>query len=417
MSDFSTDLTTNLKFVIVGHIDHGKSTLIGRLLYDTDSLQPDKVEEMRRTSGELGKETEFAFIVDQLREEREQGVTIDTTQIFFRSSFRNYVIIDAPGHIEFIKNMITGASQAEAAVLIIDAAEGIKEQTRRHTYILSLLGISQVIVVFNKMDLVGYDEARYKELKIQAQELIESLNIETDYYIPISALRGDNIVNKAEALSWYQGPTFLKGLDSLEGYLAAADRPLIFPVQDIYKIGSRKVIVGRVEAGNIRAGQVVKILPEDYQATVKSIERFQEERTSAVAQESIGVMLQNSLFVERGMVMCHSDRMPKVTNEFKANVFWMARSPMKKSERITLRCATQSIMVEVPDIYRRINSSSLTIVQEDADDLGSLDVGEVRIKAKKPVVIEKFSDVQELGRFVLMRQNNICAGGIITGWD
>ncbi len=408
---------SNLKFVIVGHVDHGKSTLIGRLLYDTDSLPPDRVEEMKRTSRELGRETEFAFIMDHLREEREQGVTIDTAQTFFRTPSREYVIIDAPGHVEFVKNMITGASQAEAAVLIIDAAEGIQEQTRRHAYILSLLGISQVIVVLNKMDLAGYREDTYKELKIQAEEFLKSINIKADYYIPISALKGDNIVQKAEALSWYQGPTFLEGLDSLKGRIAPADLPLIFPVQDIYRIDSQRVIVGRVETGNIREGQIVRFLPGDYQTVVKSIERFQEERNSAVAQESIGVTLQDSLFVERGMVISQPDRLPKVANEFKANLFWMDRAALRKSEKITLRCATQSLQSEVADIHRRINSSNLTIIQQNADGLENLEVGEVRIRTKRPIVIEKFNDVQELGRFVLMRQNNICAGGIITGWD
>jgi sulfate adenylyltransferase large subunit len=403
--------------VIVGHVDHGKSTLIGRLLYDTDSLPPDKIEEMKRTSGELGRETEFAFIMDHLREEREQGITIDTAQTFFRTKSREYVIIDAPGHVEFVKNMITGASQAEAAVLIIDAAEGIKEQTRRHAYILSLLGISQVIVVLNKMDLAGYREDAYKELKIQAEEFLKSINIRADYYIPISALKGDNIVQKNEALSWYPGPTFLEGLDSLEGKAAAADRPLIFPVQDIYRIDSQRVIVGRVEAGKIRQGQIVRFLPGEYQAVVKSIEKFQEEKTSAIAQESIGVTLQDSLFAERGMIVAQPDRLPKVANEFKANLFWMAKQALGKSEKIILRCATQSIVSEVRDIYRRVNSSDLTIIQENADGLENLEIGEVRIRTKRPVVIEKFNDVQELGRFVFMRGKNICAGGIITGWD
>ncbi len=417
MSNPLPELKTSLKFVIVGHVDHGKSTLIGRLLYDTDSLPPDKIEEMERTSGELGRETEFAFIMDHLREEREQGITIDTAQTFFRTKSREYVIIDAPGHVEFVKNMITGASQAEAAILIIDAAEGIKEQTRRHAYVLSLLGISQVIVVLNKMDLAGYREDTYKELKIQAEEFLKSINIRADYYIPISALKGDNIVQKAVALSWYQGPTFLEGLDSLAGYPAAADRPLIFPVQDIYRIDSRRVIVGRVEAGEIREGQIVRFLPGEYQAVVKSIEKFQEKIASAFAQESIGVTLYDSLFVERGTVIAQPDRLPKVANEFRANLFWMAKRALGKSEKITLRCATQSVQSEVADIHRRIDSSDLKVIEENADGLENLEVGEVRIKTKKPIVIEKFKDVKELGRFVLMRQNNICARGIITGWD
>ena len=184
----------NLKFVIVGHVDHGKSTLIGRLLFDTKSLPPDKIEEMQKTSKELGRETEFAYLVDHLREEREQSITIDTTQIFFKTDKREYVIIDAPGHVEFVKNMVTGASQAEAAILIVDTAEGVQEQTRRHAYILSLLGISQIIVALNKIDLVEFSENRFREVKDESEKFLASINLKSDYYIPISALKGDNVV-------------------------------------------------------------------------------------------------------------------------------------------------------------------------------------------------------------------------------
>jgi len=187
-----------LSFVIVGHVDHGKSTLIGRLLYDTDSLPPDKIEEIKKASAEAGRDTEFAFLLDHLEEERKQGITIDTTQVFFKTDKRRYVIIDAPGHVEFVKNMITGASQAEAAVLIIDVAEGVKEQTRRHSYMLSLLGLSQVIVVLNKMDLVDFSQERFGDVRKDAGGWLKSIDIEPIYYIPISAIKGDNITGKSK---------------------------------------------------------------------------------------------------------------------------------------------------------------------------------------------------------------------------
>ena len=238
-----------LNFVIVGHVDHGKSTLIGRLLYDTDSLAPDKIEEIKKASTGQGKRTEFAYLLDHLEEERKQGITIDTTQVFFKSPKRRYVIIDAPGHVEFVKNMITGASQAEAAVLIVDVKEGVQEQTRRHSYMLSLLGLNQVVVVLNKMDLVDFSEQRFNTVKAEAQKWLKSINIEAMYYIPISAIEGDNVAAKSKNMGWYTGPTFLDSLDTMKNKQPPENKPLLFPIQDVYKIDNGQKI--HVERGII----------------------------------------------------------------------------------------------------------------------------------------------------------------------
>ena len=235
-----TDSST-LNFVIVGHVDHGKSTLIGRLLYDTDSLPSDKIEEIKKTSEGLGRKTEFAYLLDHLEEERQQGLTIDTTQVFFKTDKRCYVIIDAPGHVEFVKNMVTGASQAEAAILIIDVKEGIKEQTKRHAYILSLLGLNQVVVILNKMDLVDFSEGRFNEVKKGAQEFLNSINMDPLFYIPICAIKGDNIARRSERMNWYNGPTLLESLDTLKSRESAENKPLIFPIQDAYKIDDKRI--------------------------------------------------------------------------------------------------------------------------------------------------------------------------------
>ena len=405
----------NLKFVIVGHVDHGKSTLIGRLLFDTNSLPPDKIEEMQKTSKELGRETEFAYLVDHLREEREQSITIDTTQIFFKTDKREYVIIDAPGHVEFVKNMVTGASQAEAAILIVDTAEGVQEQTRRHAYILSLLGISQIIVVLNKIDLVEFSENRFREVKDETQKFLASINLKSDYYIPISALKGNNVVRKSKKLLWYQGPTLLESLNFLKNSPSPEDKPLIFPLQDIYKIGDKRIGVGRIEAGTIKKAEKIKVLPGGQSTTVKSIELFQEERDEAFTGESIGITTTEPIFLERGNVICEPDKEPSLTDTFSANLFWMSRKELNKDERIILRCATQEISATVKKIGKRINSSTLEVIEENADKLSNLEVGEVIIQTKKPIAVKKFTDVEELGRFVLMREDNICAGGIITG--
>ena len=403
-----------LSFVIVGHVDHGKSTLIGRLLYDTDSLPPDKIEEVKKASAQAGKETEFAFLLDHLEEERKQGITIDTTQVFFKTGKRRYVIIDAPGHVEFVKNMITGASQAEAAVLIIDVAEGVKEQTKRHSYMLSLLGFHQVVVVLNKMDLVDFSKEHFNTVKKNAAEWLKSINIEPIFYIPISAIKGDNIAAKSENLRWYTGPTFLESLDTLQNKQPPQNKSLLLPIQDVYKIGEKRISAGRVEAGTIEKGEKVKILPSGQVTTIKSIEKFLKSTDKAIASECIGITTVDSVFLERGNVLCLPQDEPTLTDKIAASIFWMTKKDFNKGQKLNIRCATQQTTCKIEAINKRIDSSTLEVIEEDAEVLKNLEVAQVVIKTKKPLVIKDFNDVQELGRFVLVQDENICAGGIIT---
>lgn len=403
-----------LNFVIVGHVDHGKSTLIGRLLYDTDSLPPDKIEEIKKASGGLGKDTEFAYLLDHLEEERQQGITIDTTQVFFKTDKRRYVIIDAPGHVEFVKNMITGASQAEAAVLIVDVEEGVKEQTKRHSYMLSLLGLKQVVVVFNKMDLVEYSEDRFNSVKNDVTDWLKSINIEPEYFIPIAAIKGENIVKASEKMPWYSGLTFMESLDTMKNKVAPEDKALLFPIQDVYKIGDKRINVGRVEAGTIETGSTIKILPMGQTTKVKSIEKFLEEPQKALASECIGITTEDAIFLDRGNIVCTPDSEPHLTDSVKASIFWMSKRPFTKDQQLTFRCATQETKCKIESIDRKINSSTLELLGENSDDIQNLEVAEVTIKTKKPVAVKDFNDVQEMGRFVLVRDDNTCAGGIIT---
>ena len=403
-----------LSFVIVGHVDHGKSTLIGRLLYDTDSLAPDKIEEVEKASALQGKQTEFAYLLDHLEEERKQGITIDTTQVFFKTSKRRYVIIDAPGHVEFVKNMITGASQAEAAVLIVDVAQGVKEQTRRHSYMLALLGLNQVVVVLNKMDLVNFSQGDFSRVKQQVQQWLKTIGIEATLCVPISAIKGDNIAVKSENLKWYTGPTFLQTLDTLQNVPPPEDKPLLFPVQDVYKIGDKRINVGRVESGVIEKGTQIKILPGGRVTTVNSIEKFLEQTDKAVAGECIGLTTADSLFLDRGNVLCVPGLEPTLTDSVRANIFWMAKQDFRKEQKLTMRCATQETSCRIERIDRRIDSATLEVIAEDAEMIRNLEVAEVIIKTKKPVAIKSFNDIQELGRFVLVLDENVCAGGIIT---
>jgi len=403
-----------LSFVIVGHVDHGKSTLIGRLLYDTDSLPPDKIEEIEKASAGQGKRTEFAYLLDHLEEERKQGITIDTTQVFFKTAKRRYVIIDAPGHVEFVKNMITGASQAEAAVLIIDVTEGVKEQTRRHSYMLSLLGLHQVIVVLNKMDLVDFSQDRFETVKKDALGWLKSINIEPTLFIPISAIEGDNITGKSEKMNWYAGPSFLQSLDTLESRQPPEGKPLLFPIQDIYKIGDKRINVGRVESGIIAKDNKIKILPSGQVTNVNSIEKFPEDTGKAIASECIGITTADSVFLDRGNIVCLPGAEPTLTDSIPANIFWMTKQDFVKDQKLTIRCATQETSCKIDRINKRINSSTLEVIEENAEVIKNLEVAEVIIKTKRKVIIKDFNDVQELGRFVLVQDENICAGGIIT---
>ena len=403
-----------LSFVIVGHVDHGKSTLIGRLLFDTDSLPPDKIEEIKKASAGQGRRTEFAYLLDHLEEERKQGITIDTTQVFFKSPKRRYVIIDAPGHVEFVKNMITGASQAEAAVLIVDVAEGVKEQTRRHSYMLSLLGLKQVVVVMNKMDLVDFSQETFDSVKNDVTQWLKSIDIEPELYIPISAIDGENVTAKSAKMDWYTGPTFLDSLDTLRNQVLPEDKPLLLPIQDVYKIDEKRINAGRVEAGVIEKGTAIKILPDGQTTNVSTIEKFMEEPDRAVAGECIGMTTEDAVFLDRGNVVALPESVPAMTDRVHASIFWMTKQDYTDNLKLIIRCSTQETACKIETISKRINSSTLEVIEENADILKNLEVAEVILKTKKPIAIKDFNDVQEMGRFVLVHDENICAGGIIT---
>ena len=403
-----------MNIVIVGHVDHGKSTLIGRLFYDTDSLPLGVADEIRKTCEMLGRDMEFAYILDSLSEEREQNITIDTTQSFFKTAKRKYAIIDAPGHKEFLRNMITGAAQADAGVLIVSADEGVQEQSKRHAYMLSLLGLKQIVVVINKMDRFEYGQKRFDEVKNDMTAFLTKLGIIPRQVIPISAREGDNVANRSKNMPWYAGVTMLEALDSFAIKDEEKNQPVRFPVQDVYKIDDKRITVGRVESGNLQAGDAVTFLPSGKTTTVKTIEQFLSNKTAANAGECIGVTTTDSLFVERGEIMVKtSEQKPTPTNTFQAKVFWMARQPVSVNEKIMLRCATQEVPCVIEAIHQRIDSSNVTVLEENALTLNETDVGEVTIKTSAPVVVESIKDIEELGRFVLVKNNDVAAGGII----
>jgi len=415
----------NLKIVLVGHVDHGKSTLIGRLFYDTDSLSEGKIEEIKEICDALGRDIEFGYVMDNLKEERDQGITIDTAQKFFKTSKRRYTIIDAPGHVEFVKNMITGASHAEAAILIVDAQDGVKEQTRRHAYILGMLGLKQVIVAMNKMDQVDYKKERFDEVKKELIDFLGKININPSYVIPISAKEGDHIAKKTKNLDWFDGPTILEALDTFRIPKSPKDKPLRLPIQDVYKFDEKRIIAGRITSGTLQKGDEVVILPSGETTKIKSIQEWESDKENefgrgkysnpdkAEAGKSTAVTLEDQLFSDRGDIICTQETQPKVTDSFKAHIFWLDKKAYKKGERLTLKCATEEVMCEIEEIERVIDSSTLEVLSENAGEVKNREVADIKIKTSKPVVIENFNETPELGRFVFERTDT-CAGGIIT---
>src|SRR3954463_12483962 len=263
-----------LKIVIVGHVDHGKSTLVGRLLHDTGTLPEGKVESIRAMSERRGMPFEWAFLMDAIQAERDQGITIDTTQIRFRTAKRPYVIIDAPGHKEFLKNMVTGAASSEAALLLIDAHEGVQEQSRRHGYLLHLLGVDQVAVLVNKMDLVGWSADRFGQVAEDYRAYLNGLGVTPVCFVPISARDGDNIMAHSPRMPWYQGQSVVDVLDGFHFKPTVVDRPLRMPVQDVYKLDQRRIIAGRIESGRLAVGDTVVFSPSNKSALVKSVEAW-----------------------------------------------------------------------------------------------------------------------------------------------
>jgi len=409
MSDRET-----LHLVIVGHVDHGKSTLIGRLMVDTDSLPAEKIEEIRRASSEAGGEIDYAYVTDQLEEERAQSMTIDTAQTFFKSAKRDYAIIDAPGHKEFTRNMITGASRAEAAILVVDATEGLREQTRRHACFLAMLSIGQLAVVINKMDGVKYDEGLFGELSKGTEALLTSLGLAPNCVIPASAMHGDNIAEVSGNMAWYQGLTVMQALDSFSRNASAEDGVLRFPVQDVYSRDGEALLVGRVESGRLGVGEELVFLPSGVRANVGELKVFGAERSTAPAGLCVGIVLDPPTEVARGEIGCPPDDLPRVTSRPRANIFSMTSSPLRVGEQYALRAATQEIPCTIERIDERVDSSTLAVIEENASELAETEVGRVILSLARPAVLETFQRVRELGRIVLASGHDIVAGGIVT---
>jgi len=406
-----------LKIVFVGHVDHGKSTLIGRILTDTGSLPDGKIEGLRKACAAQGQPFEYAFVLDALSEEQEQNITIDTTQIQFQSAQREYVIIDAPGHQEFLKNMITGAANADAAVVVIAADEGVREQSRRHGQLVSLLGIREVIVVVNKMDSVGFAEDCFRQIEKEYSAFLQELGMAARAFIPLSASTGENVTSAGGgAMPWFNGPNLLEALDQLEGARSSAEMPLRFPIQDVYRVDKRRIFAGRVESGTIRVGDELVFSPHHKTARVATIERWAASAANfACAGESIGITLADHIFVERGHVASHRNDAPVESNRVHARVFWIGREPLGMGGRYRLKLATQDVECQVVAVANVIDAATLDSASTERTEIRANEVGEVTLQMRGPLVFDNHDRIPSLGRFVLADGEHLAGGGIISG--
>ena len=410
-------LREQMNIVIVGHVDHGKSTLVGRLLADTGAIDPAKITKIRRLCEQQGKHFEYSFLLDALEAEQAQGITIDSARCFFKSRKRDYIIIDAPGHIEFLKNMITGAARAEAAVLLIDAAEGVRENSRRHGYLLSLLGIRQIVVVVNKMDRVGFDAGVFETICREYTAFLEQLDVRPAAFIPVSALEGDFVVERTGRAAWYTGPTVLDAVDAFDKAPRPEERPLRMPIQDIYRFNrlgdTRRIIAGRITQGTVRVGDEIQFLPSGKKTRVASIESFSTaSRTEVSAGQSTGLTMAEEIYVQRGDVLCTPDAPPRVSDRLRVNLFWLGRQPLRRGRTYKLKLSTYSGLCELEKIVDVIDASQLT-PSGHRDRVDRHEVAEVVLRLRKPLACDLSHEAEDTARFVLVDAYDLAGGGIV----
>jgi len=408
-----------MNLVIVGHVDHGKSTFIGRLLADTGSLPDGKLEQVKAVCEKNAKPFEYAFLLDALKDEQSQGITIDAARCFFKTSQRHYIVIDAPGHVEFLKNMITGAARAEAALLLIDAKEGVQENSRRHGYMLSLLGIKQVLVLVNKMDLVGYNEVTFNTVKTHYSEFLKEISIDPIAYIPIAAFHGDNLVTLSSKMPWYQGKAVIQEIDAFKKEAEKTHKPFRFPVQDVYKFtehaDDRRILSGQIYSGSVSVGDDVVFLPSQKQSAIRSIEEFNKAPSSQKkAGQHAGFTLKTQLYVKPGELMCKvSDPLPLCGKTMKVNLFWLGKTPMMKNKKYKLKLASSRETVYLKEVLSVLDASTLE-KKDHPTQINRLDVAQCILQLIKPLAFDTTDQEESTSRFVIVDGHDIAGGGIVT---
>lgn len=408
--------SAEIKIVIAGHVDHGKSTLVGRLLCDTGQMHADRKEKVEKRCKRDGKRFEFAFLLDAFEEEQDQGITIDAAEIRWNFGGKRFLLIDTPGHREFSKNMATGASKADAAIILLDAGEGIREQFRRHSRILAMLGIENIIVAVNKMDLAAYNARKFAAIKEEAGAFLARLGIPPAAVIPICALHGENLVQKSPKMPWYYGHPLAGALLDMKINKNTGLEPLRFSIQDVYKSGEKRIYAGRVESGVIRKGQELVFLPSGKTTSVKTIEKWHEPGVKTAKHgDCVGVTLAEPLSVERGEVAVGRKRAPAVSNLVRANIFWMGGQPLTAGRGYKFRLAAQEAGCRLVSVENVIDADTFEKMDASEDAIARNNMGDVTLQLDRPLVYDEFSKVAAMGRFVLVDEGRVSGGGIILG--
>jgi len=412
------EVEARMGIVIVGHVDHGKSTIIGRLLADTGTLPDGKLEQIKDLCARTSKPFEYAFLLDALKDERAQGITIDAARVFFRTPKRRYLILDAPGHVEFLKNMVTGAARAEAALLVLDAGEGIQENTRRHAYLLSMLGVRQIAVVVNKMDLVGCRQEAFDAFARDLGAFLATIDMTPAAIIPVIGREGDNLAMRSSTMSWYTGPTVLEALDAFRSQGEAVDGPFRMPVQAVFKFTNdgddRRIVAGTIDSGRVRVGDEVVFHPSGKRTRVKSLEAFNRVAPSvAGAGESAGFTLAQQIYVTRGELatLAHEPQ-PVTATRIRASIFWLGARPLEVGRSYTLKLGTARVSVHLEHIERVLDASTLESVTDRVAVVRN-EVADCVLKLRHPIAFDRAAELAATSRFVLVDNYSISGGGVV----
>ncbi len=408
-----------MHIVIGGHVDHGKSTIVGRLLADTGTLPEGKLEQVRAHCARNARPFEYAFLIDALKEEQAQGITIDSARVFFKTRHRDYIIIDAPGHIEFLKNMVSGAARAEAALLVIDAQEGIRENSRRHGYMLSMLGVRQLGVVVNKMDLVGYDEAVFRAIERGYRDFLAQLGVQPAGFVPASGREGDNVADRSARMPWYGGPTALEMLEQFVPAAPPVEAPFRMPVQAVYKFtnagDARRIVAGTIESGTVHPGDEVVFYPSGKKSRVRRLEAFggRDSGDGAAAGMTTGFTLEEQIFVTRGELVALADQpRPKVTTRVRASVFWLGHRPLAPGREYLLKLGAARVPAVLEEVCRAIDASTLDPVA-DPTQVERHGVADCVLRLARPLAFDLAEEIASTSRFVLVDDYEIRGGGIV----
>jgi len=405
----------NINLVVIGHKDHGKSTLIGRLLYDSKVIPDQKLQEIRAELQSSGKnQFEFAYILDSLEEERRGGLTIDIVHTPFKSERRIYTIIDCPGHKEFIRKMLTGASQADAAVLVASAKEGIQPQTKEHLFLIKILGVNQLIVAVNKMDTIEYNEEAFREFSESLKKILSSLDYNDVPIVPVSALYGENVTKKSDRMEWYEGDTLIQVLDNrVKLPKPLSEKPLRCVIQDIYDFEGKKVTVCKVETGILKIGQPVTVMPTMEEGIVEKIESFGREAKESSPGDSVGIVLRGVSEIRRGYVVTGVAEKTEQTREFVAELVIFSDFTLRSGDIVTIRLGTCETKCKIEKILRKVDPVDLTVKEEEPESLENGEVGRIVFRALEPLYLEEYSDFPQIGRFVVLGKRGAVAAGIV----